>query len=84
MRVMMHVSTVQCQDTGLKQRYWTGKEGRKGMMMDQIVAALTVAALFIAPLVVFAAAALRFGVDSRPGIADRDRRPWLVPTGQPR
>ena len=54
------------------------------MMIDQIVAALAVAALFIAPLVVFAAAALRFGVDSRPGIDDRDRRPWLVPTGQPR
>jgi hypothetical protein len=49
------------------------------MMIDQIVAALAVAAVFIAPLVVFAAAALRFGVDSRPGIDDGDRRPWLVP-----
>ena len=84
MRVMMRVSTVQCQDAGLTRRYWTGKEGRKDMMIDQIVAALAVAALFIAPLVAFAAAALRFGVDSRPGIDDRDRRPWLVPSGQPR
>lgn len=50
-------------------------------MIDQVVAALAVAALFIAPLVVFAAAALRSGVDSRPGIDDRDGRPWLVPTG---
>lgn len=54
------------------------------MIFDQIVAALAVAALFTTPLLVFGAAALRFGVDSRPGIDDRDRRPWLVPTGQPR
>jgi hypothetical protein len=57
---------------------------RKGtaiqMMIDQIVAAVAVAALFIGPLVAFAAAALRFGVDSRPSLDDRDRRPWLVPT----
>ena len=54
------------------------------MTFDQVVAALAVAAFFIAPFVAFAAAALHFGVDSRPGIDDRDRRPWLVPTGQPR
>lgn len=53
-------------------------------MIDQVVAGLAVAVIFFAPLVVFAAAALRFGVDSRPGIDERDRRPWLVPTGQPR
>jgi hypothetical protein len=50
------------------------------MMIDQVVAALAVAAIFIAPLVIFAVAAIRFGVDSRPGIDDPDRRPWLVPT----
>ena len=56
------------------------RKGRaKDMMFDQVVAALAVAAIFIAPLVAFAAAALRFGVDSRPGIDDRDSRPWLVP-----
>jgi hypothetical protein len=49
-------------------------------MFDQIAAALTVAALFITPLVILAAAALRYGVDSRPGVGDRDQRPWLVPT----
>ena len=54
------------------------------MTFDQIVAALAVAAILIAPFIAFAAAALRFGVDSRPGIDDRDSRPWLVPTGQPR
>jgi hypothetical protein len=54
------------------------------MMIDQVVAALAVAAFFIAPLVAFAAAALHFGVDSRPGIDERDSRPWLVPTSQPR
>ncbi len=50
------------------------------MMLDQVVAAVAVAALFIAMLVAFAVAALRFGVDSRPGIDDPDRRPWLVPS----
>jgi hypothetical protein len=50
------------------------------MTIDQVVAALAVAAFFIAPFVAFAAAALRFGVDSRPDIDERDRRPWLVPT----
>jgi hypothetical protein len=49
-------------------------------MFEQIAAALAVAALFIAPIVIFAVAALRYGVDSRPGIGDRDSRPWLVPT----
>ena len=51
------------------------------MTIDQVLAALAVAAIFIAPLVAFAAAALRFGVDSRPDIDERDRRPWLVPNG---
>jgi hypothetical protein len=50
------------------------------MMIDQVLAALAVAAFFIVPLVAFAAASLRYGVDSRPGIDERDRRPWLVPT----
>ena len=49
-------------------------------MLDQVVAALAVIAFFIAPLVVLAVAALRFGADSRPGIDDPDRRPWLVPS----
>jgi hypothetical protein len=49
-------------------------------MFDQIAAALAVAALFIAPVVILAILAVRYGVDSRPGIGDRDGRPWLVPT----
>lgn len=49
------------------------------MTIDQVLAAVMVAAIFIAPLVAIAAAALRFGADSRPGIDD-DRRPWLVPS----
>ena len=49
-------------------------------MFEQIAAALAVAALFITPLAILAAASLRYGVDSRPGIGDRDQRPWLVPT----
>ena len=50
------------------------------MMIDQVVAALAVAAIFIVPLVASALAALRYGVYSRPGIDARDQRPWLVPT----
>jgi hypothetical protein len=49
------------------------------MIIDQLVAALIVAAIFIGPLVAFAVLAIRFGADSRPGIDDPDRRPWLVP-----
>ena len=49
-------------------------------MFDQIAAALAVAALFIAPIVILAISALRYGVDSRPGIGERDQRPWLVPS----
>ena len=50
------------------------------MMIDQVVAALAVATILILPLIALAAAALRFGIDSRPGINDPDRRPWLVPS----
>ncbi len=50
------------------------------MTIDQVVATLAVATIFIAPLVAFAVAALRFGADSRPTIDDRDRRPWHVPS----
>ncbi len=49
------------------------------MMFDPIVAGLAVAALVILVLALFGAAAIRFGVDSRPDIGDRDQRPWLVP-----
>ena len=34
--------------------------------------------VFIVPFFALAIAAWRFGADSRPGIGDRDRRPWLV------
>jgi hypothetical protein len=47
------------------------------MAIDLATAALAVAIIF-GPFTVLAAAALRFGVDSRPGIGDQDRRPWLV------
>ena len=49
------------------------------MALDPIVAGLVVAALVILVLALFGAVALRYGVDSRPGIEDRDQRPWLVP-----
>lgn len=52
------------------------------MSFDTIVAALTAAVIFIGPLAVLAIAALRFGTDSRPGIDDRDQRPWLEPTAR--
>jgi hypothetical protein len=47
------------------------------MLLDPIVADLAVAAFIVIALVLFGMAALRFGVDSRPDIGDRDRRPWL-------
>lgn len=51
--------------------------------VDPSLAALAVLAIVTIVLAALATAALRFGVDSRPGIDDRDRRPWLVP-GTPR
>jgi hypothetical protein len=50
------------------------------MLFETIATALAVAAIFILPLVVLALASLRYGVDSRPGLGDRDQRPWLVPS----
>jgi hypothetical protein len=36
------------------------------------------AIVIVIPFLVLAMAALRFGVDSRPGVGERDRRPWMV------
>ena len=47
------------------------------MTIDLVTAALAVIVI-TGPFAVLALAALRFGVDSRPGIDDRDDRPWLV------
>lgn len=47
------------------------------MTLDPIVAGLAAAAFIFLALVLFGAAAVRFGVDSRPDIGHRDRRPWL-------
>lgn len=47
------------------------------MTIDFAMAALA-ATIFIGPLVVLAMAAMRFGVDTRPGIGDPDRRPWMI------
>ncbi len=47
------------------------------MTIDLAMAAL-VATIFLGPFIALAVAAIRFGADSRPGIGDADRRPWLV------
>lgn len=47
------------------------------MTIDLAMAALA-AIIFIGPLLALAVAAVCLGVDSRPGIGDRDQRPWLV------
>ncbi len=47
------------------------------MSMDIGMAAMA-AIVVIGPFVALAIAAFRFGVDSRPGIDDRDQRPWMV------
>ena len=60
---------------------WTGSTDRKGratdMTIDSAMAALA-AIIFIGPLLALAVAAVRFGADSRPGVGDPDRRPWLI------
>ena len=47
------------------------------MSMDIGMAAMT-AVVLIGPFLALALAALRFGADSRPGIDERDQRPWMV------
>jgi hypothetical protein len=47
------------------------------MTIDTAMAALA-AIIFIGPLLALAVAAVRLGADSRPGVGDPDRRPWLV------
>jgi hypothetical protein len=56
----------------------TGPE-RKGIVME-LLSFIAATALIVGPLAILGYAAGRFGVDSRPGLDDNDRRPWLVPT----
>lgn len=56
---------------------WTGKGRATDMTVDSAMAALA-AIIFIGPLLALAVAAVRFGADSRPGVGDPDRRPWLI------
>jgi hypothetical protein len=56
----------------------TGPE-RKGNIME-LLSFIAAAALVVGLLAILGYAAARFGVDSRPGLDDNDRRPWLVPT----
>jgi hypothetical protein len=46
----------------------------------ELLSFIAAAALIVGPLAILGYAALRFGVDSRPGLDDNDQRPWLVPT----
>ena len=43
-----------------------------------VASAVVTALVVIVPFLALALSAIRFGVDSRPGIGDRDRRPWLI------
>ena len=45
--------------------------------MDVGLAVIT-AIVLIVPFLVLAIASIRFGADSRPGVGERDRRPWMV------
>jgi len=47
-------------------------------MIDLFIPVLAAAAIFIGPFIAVAALAIRYGVDSRPGVDDR--RTWLVPS----
>ena len=51
---------------------------RKGWDVMDVGMAVMTAVVVIVPFLALALASLRFGVDSRPSIGDRDRRPWLV------
>jgi hypothetical protein len=46
-------------------------------MLGDIIAAVLVVGILLGPLAAFGWAAVRFGVDSRPGLRERDPRPWL-------
>lgn len=48
--------------------------------MDVLISIIAATALIIGPLAVLGIAAVHVGTDSRPGVDDPDRRPWLVPT----
>ena len=51
---------------------------RKGWdEMDAWMAVMT-AIIVIVPFLLLAIASIRYGVDSRPDISERDHRPWLV------
>ena len=47
------------------------------MMPGVVLAAVAAIMILIGPLLAFGYLAIRFGVDSRPGVGDRDGRPWL-------
>jgi hypothetical protein len=77
----MRVNMPTSQSNVNRMQIWTRQVDRKGRANDMTIDVATTALaaiVFIGPLVVLAAAAIRFGVDSRPGIDDRDQRPWLV------
>jgi hypothetical protein len=61
---------------------WTTGLARKGraIAMDSLLSIIATMVLIVGPLAALALAAWRYGADSRPGIGDRDQRPWLVPT----
>jgi hypothetical protein len=47
------------------------------MILSAIVTFAAAILVLVGPLLACGWAAIRFGADSRPGIGDRDRRPWL-------
>jgi hypothetical protein len=51
---------------------------RKGWDEMNAWMAAGTAIIVIVPFLLLAIASIRYGVDSRPGISERDNRPWLV------
>ncbi len=47
------------------------------MMLGTILVAFATIVVLIGPFVVLGYLSIRFGVDSRPGIGERDHRRWL-------
>ncbi len=55
----------------------SGGRKRGDNVLGDIIAAVLVVGILLGPLAAFGWAAVMFGVDSRPGLGERDPRPWI-------
>ena len=77
----MRTTAVQCQENRKIWSEWTARLIRvdwKGWGDMDVGMAVVTAIVVIVPFFALALASIRWGIDSRPGIDERDHRPWLV------